>query len=122
MLIGLSVSQCIHDLASGLVDMRYVAYIIGGTKHETEADFIEACLRYAQGAWHGVELDAMTIAANLWSQGRIMQPRLSDGPLLNTGEGNWLKCEQISVHTGKVWQATAPNWYDGFPPHRKYED
>jgi len=111
MLIGLSVSQCVRDIATGKVDERYVAYIIGGTAHEDEEAFKEACVRYGDGAWRDCAPEAITVAARLYTQGRIWQPRLGGGPILSTAEGPWLKANHTSAYRGDVWTTGAPEFY-----------
>ncbi len=96
MLIGLSVSSCIRDIANGLVNENEVAYIIGGTKFRDDDEFEDACVdHYAKLYWRDNASMAVGIAARLWSEGRIMQPRLLDQPMLVVTGGTWLECKQV---------------------------
>jgi len=124
MYIGLSVSACIRDIAKGRIPESQVAYIIGGTQHEGDDAFMEACVRYAQGdwLWHDCRWEAVGVAARLWSEGRILQPRTQDGPILSIARGPWLRVEQGFGFPENPDIDSEPEWYEGFAPHRKYED
>ena len=95
MLIGLSVSQCIADIAAGKVAEDEVAYIIAGTKFEDEAEVQDASVYYARLYWQDNAMKAVSVFARLWAKNQIMQPRLLDQPILVVSGGNWLECKQV---------------------------
>jgi hypothetical protein len=96
MLIGLSLSFCVSDLAGGLVSLREVSKITTGTCYRTEEEFEAGIERYAQmlsGPWKEDTINCKVIARYLWATGKIEQPRLvglgMDGPDISAG--HWIE-------------------------------
>ncbi|MEK7608812.1 MAG: hypothetical protein AAB495_04505 [Patescibacteria group bacterium] len=92
-MIGLSISFCIRDIASGKVDAAEVEKIIGGTAaqpHEVD-DLISI---YKKVYWSAFPKKAEAIFREMLAAGKISQPRLLDGRCpLPIASGPWVKSE-----------------------------
>jgi len=110
MLIGLSVSGCIRDIAENKIEERDVAYIISGTLIENREDVRTVVTEYGKTYWRNCEQQAVEIFNRLWLQGRILQPRVQQGPVLNTYAGHWLQSEILPV--SQVNKPTTSNFVD----------
>ena len=112
MLIGLSVSSCIADIASGKVDPEQVAYIIGGinplwNSQSLEEGLDSICENYNKHYWRDLP-NAEQIFREWFAGGRIPCPRMiaeadhkaGDSrvgrTLVVSGRRVWLQCEQVS--------------------------
>lgn len=89
LLVGLSLSRCVLDIAKDPNRLNSVACIITGTKCSHPVEFSIALRHYAQWDWkdHNPER-CVGIAQQLWTTNRIVQPRLLGQPLpdISTGE------------------------------------
>ena len=74
-LIGLSVSRCFPDMASGEVDPAQVAFITSNTMFANKVQALKEIERVYIPLY---DWDKTTIALfmNFWDQGKIEQPRL----------------------------------------------
>ena len=100
MLIGLSVSLCIRDIADRKIDPSQVAYIVGSinpTFYEEDPEVgIEAIIeKYNKMYWRNSP-NAERIFRSLWEQGQVLCPRMkNDNRILMITDGHWLACEQV---------------------------
>lgn len=95
MLIGLSMSNCIRDIIAGAIDIDDVWYIIAGTAIETELHLSQAINHCQEKYWQNDPAHGASIFYHLWTEGRILQPRVNGGPIPNIAAGHWLEVEQI---------------------------
>lgn len=96
MLIGLSLSMCVGDIARGKIRIEDVAYILTGTAPLTEhRTFNYVMTAYVKNYWQGHEFNAMRIAHELNESGRLLFPRENNGPVLSISAGHWLSCQQV---------------------------
>lgn len=87
-MIGLSLSDCVRDMANGLVPIERVALIVTGTRSElTGLDYIIA--QYRQRFWYDQPAKCEAICRELFAQGRVFEPRTYRGEAPNSGKGNW---------------------------------
>ena len=91
--VGLSLSGCISDLIKGEKYLSDVAFIIAGTRADSDALFCYLIQeRYAELMyWENDPLMAMRLAFKLYAAGRIVQPRVTGGVTPNPGSGCWLE-------------------------------
>jgi hypothetical protein len=75
-MIGLSLSLCVFDIASGYVKYDDVEKIIAGTKIESESDLEEVLDHYSQVLWADFPEKACEIARRLWNENKVDQPRI----------------------------------------------
>jgi len=124
MLIGLSVSACVGDIARGVVREESVAYIIGATALKDEEAMLDACQRYAGTYWADCPVRATEVMMRLWIQGKILQPRLQGGPSLLISRGYWLNCGQPTyAHhmLGAFGDDQLPEWGGYYPAPEENE-
>jgi hypothetical protein len=100
MLIGLSVSGCIREMAEGKVLLDQVAYIIGGIDPGRNGENIDGIVEgYNESYWRHTPA-AEVLFREMFEQGRVICPRQNTdgdilGNLLLVASGRWLACEQI---------------------------
>ena len=93
MKIGFSLSQCVTDIAAGVVRMEDVLLITSSTKFPDRNSMITQLKHY----WKASERDQyLEIAGKLWDQGRVHQPRLETSSDRGLGQ------------RGVVWMDIAP--------------
>ena len=88
MLVGLSLSFCVRDIARGIVPEEAVAYIIAGTRACNEQEFEELLAYYEDLYWGGLPT-ASAIARRLYAQGKIRQPRCQGKSAPSISRGHW---------------------------------
>lgn len=91
MVIGLSVSFCVRDIATGKVAYDDVAKIIAGTR-VPEGEWEEVIGRYNQVYWRKLP-EAEAIFRRLLAEGKVTQPRLETGMAPYIGQGHWVASE-----------------------------
>lgn len=115
MLIGLSMSQCVRDIAAGDVPINEVAYIISAAYPDRDGKKLDAMFERYEGeggVWHDLPA-ARGIFAMLYNANRIIFPRNTvqgDGTsVLNIAKGHWLNGEQCQdveeFFSHIVWEA-----------------
>ena len=99
-MIGLSLSFCIRDIVSGLVNIDNVEKIITGTKCRTPEDWEYLISEYKNSYWYElnsknefkhVTVDILTI---LLRDGKIYQPKLKGEIPPNISKGIWVENEE----------------------------
>ena len=95
MKIGLSLSLCIRDMLLNETPISDVEYIICGTAMKDEESFSRVVQHYSHTYWKSSPSAGIRIAKTLWKEGRLLQPRLQDGPPPTQGY-NALWLEPIS--------------------------
>lgn len=78
MKIGLSLSLCVRDIASGAVNEADVTVIVANTCATSYAIFERVLEQYSQIYWSKFAPEACSIAKSLYISGRIVQPRVED--------------------------------------------
>ena len=80
MLIGLSLSACVQDIATHKVEYADVLGIVAGTRFDTFEAFEEVLRQYAEHHWDKRYVDmCITVCRRLLADGKIYQPRLEGG-------------------------------------------
>ncbi len=99
-MIGLSVSFCVRDIASGKVSIDDVEKIIAGTCVSTPEHWEEVIKSYMESYWSfgGQESTPEAceqICRQLLAEGKIEQPRLADPPRCPSlaGRSAWVSSE-----------------------------
>lgn len=93
-MIGLSISFCISEMVSGVVNPSTVEKIIGGTAAAPEhIDELVAEYRRSYWSWNGNPDEAERLFRELLAAGRIEQPRLVDGRFPMIYNGHWVESE-----------------------------
>ena len=87
-LIGLSLSMCVLDIASGRVQEERVKKIIAGTKLGSERGTENVLQQYQNDYWRDFS-NASAIAQRLFEQGKVEQPRCAGGPAPNVCRAHW---------------------------------
>ena len=87
-MIGLSLSFCVKDIASGKVKEEDVEKIVASTAFCTPDDFEEVLRLYQSVYWRDLPV-ATSIARRLYTQGKIEQPRLQGKPVHSIVGGYW---------------------------------
>ena len=64
-----------RDIASGAIPINNVAKIVGGSSYGTPENAINS-LRYT--TWRSLLADASSIVQQLWSEGRVEEPRIDN--------------------------------------------
>lgn len=77
-MIGYSLSFCVKDIMDGLVDLKDVDKIIASIACPDDEAWQRLVSIYAGVYWSKNPFRATEIANQLWSEGKIEQPRLSD--------------------------------------------
>lgn len=97
MLIGLSVSCCVSDIARGKVELGDVAYIIGAVDPGQNGENVEGIIaQYNRTYWRFCDKgEGERVFRQLWGNGMILCPRANGGPVLNIADGHWLNSLQI---------------------------
>jgi hypothetical protein len=87
MLIGISVSSCIHSIALGCISSHNVSKIIGATSARTPEEWEDVIERYKKLYWSKCADKAEAIIREFLAAGKIEQPMLTTGlaPLRNKG-------------------------------------
>jgi hypothetical protein len=94
-LIGLSLSSCIRQMANGEVDPAMVKCIIAGTNWKFPEDVDTAIEHYSESIWRECAEKAGKLLRQLVNENRIIQPRKPRKPrnfgfeALNTAHGHW---------------------------------
>lgn len=88
-MIGLSLSFCLKDIASGKVHKDEVSKIISGTMAENEEDFQEIFDQYMESYWRSFDREYMKELFE-WAVTIMDQPRVrgEEPPLI--ADGHWL--------------------------------
>lgn len=91
LLIGLSLSFCIRDIASGKVDLDDVQEIVSSTMAFTLTQIMICLDRYQESYWLGYP-DAIEIALGFVRSGKVYQPRCDYGSYMshNIAAGHWV--------------------------------
>lgn len=76
-LIGLSIGGCVQDIVRNIVPLSHVVVIISGSKCETVDELIDAYVRNRE--WKD-DMVHRALVTSLWSEHKIIQPRLMDIP------------------------------------------
>lgn len=101
-MIGTSVSFCVQDIASGKVAIENVEKIIGGTSVSTEADIDHLLSVYRQSYWSKFPEEAEQIFRQLYTKGKIEQPRLVNPEHFpRIPDGHWVENEAEIVWNDK---------------------
>ena len=95
MVIGLSVSFCVRDIARGKVAYDDVAKIVAGTK-VPDGDWEDTIRRYNEIYWRELP-EAEGIFRRLLAEGKVTQPRLTTGKAPYVGGGAWVASEDQIV-------------------------
>lgn len=90
-LIGLSLSMCVADIASGKVSESDVTKIVASTRFATPEDFEDVLSTYSKLYWKRYP-EAAGIARRLHELGLIDQPRLR-GERSNTATHDYWRLE-----------------------------
>lgn len=96
-LIGLSVSQCIREILEGKVDEQDVLLIVGGTKCTEPAHWANVKLGYSTSAWYADPERGCAILDRFVDQGKIYQPRVTDGVVPCHGNEIWVTSPDIHI-------------------------
>ena len=80
-MIGTSLSFCIKGILEGKVALDQVDYIIARTKCRSEGDWESLIKSYSTSYWEKDPDKARKILQRLLSEGKIIQPCLSDNPI-----------------------------------------
>jgi hypothetical protein len=88
-LIGLSLSGCIKDMATGVVDPCQVKFIFAGTNWKFPEMIEEAIERYSEVFWEDCLPKAARILREFVDCGKIFQPRNYGLPAPNIAQGHW---------------------------------
>lgn len=91
--IGLSLSNCVRDIAYGKVDETDVELIVAGTKITTRSDLQKCLGAYEKCYWGDLGSEGTTIAYRLWNAGKIYQPRVDGYESHNIANGHWVEIE-----------------------------
>jgi len=79
MKIGFSLGRCVRDIVNGVVDINDVAWIIASTCIRDEVGLEQVIKSYTMEPGYLLGLDeaeCQRIAADLYTSGRVLQPRL----------------------------------------------
>lgn len=87
-MIGLSLSFCVKDIASGKVLEKDVEKIIAGTKCPNREVFETVLNSYLESYWHDFP-EAADIARRFWDRGLIEQPRVNGEEAPEIYRGHW---------------------------------
>jgi hypothetical protein len=89
-MIGLSVSHCIKDIISGLVEERSVEKIIARTECYDNHDWASVIKRYRARYWGPNPELGEAICWRFIAEGKIEQPRCEGKPPLDIyTDGHW---------------------------------
>lgn len=88
-MIGLSLSFCVRDIASGKISEEEVEVIITGTCARYENEWYDLIERYCASYWKEFPEEARGIAVRLMREGKIHQPRVENQSPPNLSEGHW---------------------------------
>jgi hypothetical protein len=80
MKVGRSLSLCIRDMIANETPISEVEFIICGTAFRDEETFRRVIDNYSRTYWRNEAAAGIRIAKRLYSEGRLLQPRLQDGP------------------------------------------
>ena len=78
LVVGLSLSHCVADIADGRVDFKSVLVIITSTNFNVNIDeeWYDLWSYYGETTWSGMlEEEARKLVTDLWDAGKIHQPR-----------------------------------------------
>lgn len=111
-LIGLSVSFCIRDIAWGKVELGDVRCIMAGTCARSMQDWQFVADEYCRVYWKDCAEDACMILNHLLHENLIVQPRLEDkrpityhGAVLYQGDmlpNYWSNTDQLREHIRSI--------------------
>jgi len=94
-MIGLSLSFCIRDIATGKVPIGDVEKLVVGTKTPDDEAFESVLQQYCEYYWYECAEEAVEIARRLRAEGKIEQPRLeNDDRFPNIAEARWVETEE----------------------------
>lgn len=96
-MIGTSVSLCIGAMARGEVDPETVEKIISGTACYKPEHWDSAARVYRLEYWNGVENEAEALLRKFIREGRIEQPRLTQGRMPDRKAKLWVESEEEIV-------------------------
>ncbi len=92
-LVGLSLSFCVKDIATGKIPYERVVQIIASTNYNLEDrnDIAELCQKYGEYYWKGnIKQTCFRIVDKLIADNKIRQPRREGGVGTNISRGRWL--------------------------------
>lgn len=96
-MIGISLSACIADMGRGDVKPEFVSRIIAGTAHEfrNPYEMNEQINFYRSHRWRDCADEAERLFREFWADGKIEQPRLTEGrfPDVETMATHWVDLE-----------------------------
>lgn len=96
--IGLSLSNCIRDIAWGRVSIGNVKFILSGTAINNRDDMLNVISGYSDSYWHEIPIHKIIhLLETLVYSGRIIQPRVLGIISPNISEGHWVKCNVEDV-------------------------
>lgn len=78
MLVGLSLSACIYDIATGSIPEERVSEIIANTCASNNEELDLVIEDYKRIAWRELPREAEDIIRRMWKKGLIKQPRVKD--------------------------------------------
>lgn len=107
-LVGLSLSYCVRDIATGVMDEARVTKIVSNTRIRSEEEMRQAFNRYDNVVWKGLP-HAREIAARLIREGRVEQPRVGNPTHGHGSLQHWI--------TEEEWAARSEAHVPGPGPH-----
>jgi len=87
--VGLSLSNCVRDVAAGKVPYDKVERIIASTVAGDAATWQEVLSSYRNRFWMEFPEKAVAIAGRFMEEGKIYQPWLRGKPCPNIARGHW---------------------------------
>lgn len=110
MKVGLSYGRCIRDIVKGDVDIEDVLIIVTKTALPSRAhieNMVEIYM-YESAYLRGLDRDkCVSVAKELWDQGKIYQPRMSmtdelavTSKFMSTGKHGDVWCDLVPSYTG----------------------
>jgi hypothetical protein len=100
MKIGLSLSLCIMDIIEDKINFGEVEKIIAGTRIPNEESLNNQLIIYRNHYWYKNPDKAEAICRQLFSEGKIEQPRLTDNnryPSIGETGSTWVESEDEIV-------------------------
>ena len=94
--IGLSLSLCVKDIATGVVAYDDVVCIISNTRADDEASRRQLYRMYSESSWADIGTRAWVVYVRLQWERKLVQPRL-DNPYHchSISNGHWIELEPV---------------------------
>ena len=93
MVVGLSLSFCVLDIAKGLVPYNRISEIIASTNFDphNSTEVAEIKNSYGETYWNGeLKSTCLTILDRLIADNKLRQPRREGKPITHIARGRWL--------------------------------